>query len=121
VRIATAYGRLRGVAGARTLPQPPLPWRATAFAGTPGGNGGWFAAADGRLVARGDAVDAGNAVPPPVRADIASVLPTERPPVVAIAARRAGGYWIIRDNGAIVGRGGAPELGSTANLALFTQ
>jgi len=95
--------------------------RGAAIAGTPAGTGTWVVETNGAVVAHGDAPNDGNAVRPPLRPDVARVLGSSiPPPVVAIAGSPLGGYWIVRDNGEVTARGGAPDLGGTNALALFT-
>ena len=93
-----------------------------AAAATPTGVGLWLAGADGSVAARGTAVVQGDALPQPLPPSVSKVLRASIPPVVvAIVAAPTGGYWILRDNGGITARGGAPELGVSGNLALFTN
>ena len=83
------------------------------------GRGYLLVRVDGRVTALGDARAAGNAPHPPLEPGTLSVLaPTQ--PSVAIVHAPTRGYWIVDDNGAVRAFGGAPRLGGTGNLALFT-
>jgi len=86
------------------------------------GNGLLLAGADGSIAARGDAsggCDAkARALPDAVRGVLKA---TTLPVVTALAAAPNGGYWIMRDNGAVIACNGAANLGGSGNLALFTN
>lgn len=94
---------------------------AVAIASVPDGTGFWVVDRVGRIATYGDAQNDGDALPEPLAPEVEKVYPLGDPvPVVAITAAPNGGCWIMRDNGFVVALGGAPKLGGTAALALFT-
>lgn len=112
-------GRVDGVDGAPSADTKLN--HAVAIASVPEGTGFWAVNREGRVATYGDAENAGDAEPEPLPPEVAKVFPKGNPiPVVAITAAPNGGYWITRDNGLVTALGGAPKLGGTAGLALFT-
>ncbi|HVJ97655.1 MAG TPA: hypothetical protein VNC41_12570 [Acidimicrobiia bacterium] len=94
---------------------------AVAIASVPEGTGFWAVDRGGIVATYGDAKNDGDAKSEPLPPEVAKVFPKGNPiPVVAITAAPNGGYWITRDNGLVTALGGAPKLGGTNGLALFT-
>ncbi len=86
------------------------------------GNGMLLASADGSITARGTARAGCDAKAQALPQQVRGVLQATKLPVVtALAAAPNGGYWIMRDNGAVVACNGAANLGGSGNLALFTN
>ena len=90
------------------------------IATTKSGDGYWTVRTDGHIEAFGDAVAAGDAPhPAPAPGSLGGATPNA-PSVGVVGSTATGGYWIVDDNGAVHALGGAPTLGGTGNLALFT-
>lgn len=86
------------------------------------GNAYLLASADGSVASRGGLPAQCSSRAEPLPANVRKVLmPSPLPPVTAIVAAPAGGYWIVRDNGAVIACYNAPNLGGSGNLALFTN
>ena len=102
-----------------------LPWSVprvvTAMTPTPDGRGYWLVGPTGGIVAFGSAPTLGNGAwrVPPYPYNLFRPAPG---PAVAIvrAPGRVPGYWIVDDNGRVVARGAAADLGGDSNLALLT-